>query len=69
MCKWCGEQIIVFHAESAAIYSRSNGVGQRWVILNKDNSPHLCGPDKSKVKVFSEEEKKEFARKRSAKEI
>jgi hypothetical protein len=61
-CNRCGGKVI-FVVDSEI---RSPGEALRWVVINADGSAiHKCGA-KVKVKVYTEEEKREFERKRLA---
>lgn len=64
ICRYCGGRVHFTTVEdSAAPWKKP-----RWLILNADGlSRHQC--PRTAAKVYTEEEKREFARKREAGEI
>lgn len=61
-CKLCGAKVHFIPDDEL------RGKVARWLVVNADWSAHSCKKD-ARVKIYSEEEKQEFARKRAAGEI
>lgn len=61
-CRSCGARVHFIPVEE------QKGETTRWQVVNADWSLHSCHAN-VKVKVYTEEEKREFARRRAAGEI
>jgi hypothetical protein len=48
---------------------KTPGAKQRWLVVESDWSAHRCKASSVVVKVYTDEEKREFERKRAAGEI
>lgn len=68
MCRACGANIYFIRCEDVKTAHGAADGDHRWLMVNRDLTLHVC-PYPTRAKIYSEDEKKEFARRRLAGEV